>query len=479
MATDYLQTDEEGHVTWIGSDSESRVVDFTKLAQAYATDASTKIDPVAKATASNPAGDTTEYDGYTILFNNLKLGYYLVDSSTGALCSLDTLASNIEVQEKNLVPTVEKKVQENSNIGTNKEWDDANDANIGDIVKYQSKINLKYNSINVVFHDIMTEGLTFNYDENTEWSNEGVSLPGGKVDNLILKLSQDGSSSTITLVEGENKDYVVNTDSSDNSFTITFKDYFYQRMSQTGENGQYVATRWNVLIEYSAVLNEKAFIGNSTSDNKANINKCYVSYGDKNSHSLEDETVTNTWQFSAMKYAEQGTEKLALSGAKFKLYRNEIQDTEGGKVEKDTTIVYIKFVPVSNCEENSTSEAVYRVAEPDETNNVTDTIVTNKSGKFTIIGLDSATYNLLETEPPFGYNKLSSPIRVTIDKDGIVTGPKGTIAVGDYLYVLNNSGAVLPSTGGIGTTIFYVAGSILLIGAAVLLIVKKRMSDEK
>lgn len=479
-AKKYLQTDVEGHVTWVGNtpmDGSPKVVEFAKLAQAWAADPSHNINPVATATAENPTGDTTEYDSYVIKFTNLNLGYYLLDTSMGALCSLNTLSADINMTEKNTVPETTKQVQENSNVGTSTEWGDKNDAWIGDTINYSSEIRVKRDCSNLIFHDEMTVGLTFNYNAATEWDNNGKDMPDGKVDNLVLNLSQGGASTKQKLVQytgsGDEALYDYKVTVSDNKFDITFLDGFYKRLTAVGDNGGYVSDNWVVYVTYSAILNENAVVGDT-----GNINKCYATYGDKNHSTAESTTKTQTWEFKAMKYAQQGTEKKPLDGAQFKLYRNEQSDNGDGKIEKETTQIYYNFIEVENCNADSEQEAVYRIAKEGETGSV-DHITTNKSGKFTIKGLDSATYNLIETVAPKNYNPLSGPVRVVINKQGEVTGNAESIAAGEYVYILNNSGAVLPSTGGIGTTIFYVAGSILLIGAAVLLIVKKRMSNEK
>ena len=115
---------------------------------------------------------------------------------------------------------------------------------------------------------------------------------------------------------------------------------------------------------------------------------------------------------------------------------------------------------------------VYRVATADDTNTVTE-IETDATGKFTIKGLDSDIYYLTETAAPAGYNKLAGPITIVIGEDG-KTSVDNTVV--DEVKVLNQAGSELPETGGMGTTIFYVLGSILVLGAAVLLITKKRMN---
>ena len=121
---------------------------------------------------------------------------------------------------------------------------------------------------------------------------------------------------------------------------------------------------------------------------------------------------------------------------------------------------------------------VYRVAKTGETGTVT-AITTDATGKFTIKGLDADTYYLTETAAPAGYNKLADPVTIFIGEDGVVNAtddnPNGVTEV----KVLNQSGTELPSTGGMGTTVFYVVGGILVVGAVVLLVARKRMAAGK
>ena len=113
-------------------------------------------------------------------------------------------------------------------------------------------------------------------------------------------------------------------------------------------------------------------------------------------------------------------------------------------------------------------------AKTGETGTVTE-ITTDATGKFTIKGLDADTYYLTETAAPAGYNKLAGPVTIVIGENGVVNGTTEAPQGVDEVKVLNQSGAELPSTGGIGTTIFYVLGGVLVVGAAVLLVTKKRM----
>lgn len=112
----------------------------------------------------------------------------------------------------------------------------------------------------------------------------------------------------------------------------------------------------------------------------------------------------------------------------------------------------------------------YRVAVTGETGN--STVITGNTGKFTIQGLDAGRYYLTETQQPAGYNKLKDPIEIVIEGNGDIKVDAKKV---DEVKVENNTGSLLPSTGGMGTTLFYIFGAILVIGSGVVLITKKRM----
>ena len=101
-------------------------------------------------------------------------------------------------------------------------------------------------------------------------------------------------------------------------------------------------------------------------------------------------------------------------------------------------------------------------------------VTTDATGKFTIAGLDADTYYLTETAAPAGYNKLAGPVTVVIGENGVVNATTEASQGVDEVKVLNQTGTELPSTGGIGTTIFYVVGGVLVVGAVALLIVRRR-----
>ena len=406
----YVTMDGE-YVTWkAGADA----AEFAKKALQYAK--TNDIDGDKNATAQT--GTTTA----SVEFINLPLGYYLVDSSVGALCSLGTTNEEVTITEKNVVPTVEKKVQEDS---TNT-YGASNTADIGQTVNFQTTIKAQAGAENYVLHDKMSKGLTF--DEN-------VTVKKGE-----------------TLVDASN--YIL-TKSTDSSFGITDDCTF--ELSFTKDFCNSLAKDDVITVSYSAILNEKAAIAG-----EGNKNETWLSYGDANK-TIHKMTTTKTYSISVFKYenSEDHT-KTGLANAEFTISKKNNDSMEP-----------INLVKTSD---TSASEATYRVAMKTEASGIKKVtiITTPATGKFKIEGLDADTYYLTETKQPAGYNKLAAPVRVTIDKDGNVTMGESSDPV-NQVEIENKTGSLLPSTGGRGTTLFYILGGILVLGSAVILITKRRM----
>ena len=399
----YVNVDTQGYVTWVeGAD----VAEFAKLAQAEAA----KKDADASATAP----DASEGNAYsTVTFAGLNLGYYLVDTSLGTLCSLDTTNPSVVMEEKNEVPPIpDKQVKEDSTS----EWGESNTAQIGDTVEFRTTITAKKGAQNYVLHDQMSDGLT--------------------LDEQSIKVTVNG----VRLEKGTAYTVVTNpTDGCD--FEIQFTQTYLDTITQDAE----------IVVTYSAVLNDKAVIYPS-----GNLNKTKLDYGD-NSSTEWDETKTYTFKFDIIKTDSNGK---VLNGAKFELYD---APTGGNK---------IALVKETNGD--------YHVATDTEKNAEGFTPAVIEAGKVTVKGLDAdTTYWLEETEAPAGYNKLSGRVKVEIKNSNLTTTMTGdTWADGNGgVQITNKTGAELPSTGGMGTTIFYIIGSVLVLAAVVLLIVRKRMSD--
>lgn len=427
---DYVHFDDQGYVTWVGEKTEERVAEFAKLAQAEATKTGSTITPDDTATAPPAAEGATSS---TVTFNKLKLGYYLVDTSLGTLCSLDTTNPNVEMYEKNEVPVPEKKVQEDSD----QKWGTSNTAQIGDTVNFKTTITAKKGAQNYVLHDKMSQGLTLIHDS--------IRVEAKKVNAteteqpITLTERQHYSVRVENLNENENRDET--KDGCD--FEIVFtQDYLDTIQEDTV-----------ITVTYKAILNENAVISTN-----ANTNETKLNYGEESKYETDwKKTNTYTFKFDIIK---TDSNKKVLDGAKFELYDAQ---TGGHKID---------LVKESN--------GVYHVATAAEKNANGFTSAVIEAGRATVKGLDAdTTYWLEEIEAPAGYNKLPGRVEVKIENSNLTTTMTGdTWADGNGgVQITNNTGAELPSTGGMGTTIFYIIGSVLVLAAIVLLIVRKRMSD--
>ncbi len=391
----HLTADSQGYVTWDGDEDADSVKAFASEAKDYAKD-------------KTPA-DTKVANSSTVEFDNLPLGYYLVVSDLGVLCSLNTTKPNVEVVEKNGAPTADKTVKNASGS-----YDSGNDAGVGDTVEYKVVITVNDGDPqNYVLHDTMT-GLTFNSGSVTILKNNDVFTS-----------------------------YAVVTNTDDN---CTFEIHF---------NKGSLATNDVLTVTYSATVSANAVIGNA-----GNPNDIHLDYGN-DGHTSSSGTKTYVWSFDIFKYTEKDGKNQALAGAQFILYKVEGDAKQYAVIVGDTLTGWTK-----NKEDATT------LTSPD-------------NGKLSIKGLNAGTYYLEETKAPDGYNTLEAPITVTIEANNAhVTGTASAkiLQNGDdtdgTIKVLNNTGATLPSTGGIGTTIFYVIGGGLMVAAIVLLVTKKRMENK-
>lgn len=393
----YIDLDSNGHPTWkTGADAAA----FAKAALTWAAD---KKISGTKETAT----------GDTVTFSDLGLGYYLVDSSLGALCGLNTTTPNVTIEEKNGQPTIEKKVKSHYDG-----WAEKNTAKIGDTVEFKIVVHVEAGAQSYKVADTMSDGLTFN--------------------SSSLKVTYKDAPATA------NSDYTLEPGKNGTTFTLTFKDSYVA--DKVGEA---------IVVTYNATLNDKAVV-------TGNKNRATLHYGNK--QTVNKETTTYTHEFDLVKVDgtanEDGTHTL-LNGAKFKLYETKTSDTA------------LRFV--------KNADGSYRVAlDTENGENVTDTIVVN--GKVHISGLDKVNYWLDETLAPDGYNKLTERQEVKLSEGSqnatLETGATTWAEGNGGVVVENNAGTVLPSTGGMGTTLFYVIGGGLMVAAVVLLVTKKRMEHK-
>ena len=411
----YVDIDELGYVTW---KENASVADFAAKAIAFAK-------------AQNIANDGQKTaDSSTVAFTGLDLGYYLVQSDLGALCSLDTTMPSVTIKEKNSEPTVEKKVKEDSTGA----FGETNDADIGQTVEFKTTITVVDGQPKgYVLHDTMSAGLTFN--------KTTVEV---KIGERILTADTDYTLVTEGLTDGC-------------TFEVRFIDDKDENGNATGSH----ALKPNdvVTVTYSATVNANAVVGDKGNPNATKLN--YTEGSTTTKETPESKTYTYVWKFDVLKYTMKDSTDTPLAGAKFVLYK-----TVDGKN------YYVKATDgkVTGWTETKAEGTVFE---------------TPANGSFTISGLDADTYYLEEVEAPAGYNKLAAPVKVTITATINATTNVGTATVtyGENstgtVKIENKTGVELPSTGGVGTTIFYVIGGLLMAVAVVLLVTKKKMSATK
>lgn len=391
--TQYVSIDDQGYVTWV---KDADPAAFAKAALAHAKEAS--IDPDATETA----------DSTTVEFTGLNLGYYLVDTTLGTLCSLDTTEPDVTMQEKNEVPSQTKEVQEDSDNS----WGDENTAEIGDTVNYRTTIKAKPGAQGYVLHDVMSAGLTLNPD-----SIEATGLTKGQ--------------------DANNGDYhVVTTGLSDE---CTFEVVFHQSYLDT------ITEAKDIVVTYSAVVNEKAEIYDAS-----NPNKTTLKYGeDSEFETVPSETKTYTFKVDVVKTDDKDK---VLDGAQFKLY-----DAKTGGNE-------IALVKVS--------DGVYRLAKDGETG---VEYITTVNGQLEIKGFDANTnYYLEETKAPDGYNKLAERVEIAVKEANLEASVSNDTWQSGGVHIVNKAGDLLPTTGGMGTTILYTIGGVLVVAAGSMLVIRRK-----
>lgn len=362
--------------------------------------------------------------GTPVQFTGLGLGYYLVDSSVGTLCSLDTTKPTVEIKEKNGVPSVDKKVS-NSKTGT---FGTSSTASIGDTVNFKTTITAQPGAQNYVLHDKMTEGLTF--DKNS----------------INVSLHKKATNADETLVT--NTDYNVETiNLKDTDLKCTFHINFTQTLCNR------LAADDTITVTYSATLNDKAVIGST-----GNVNETKLNYGDSK-ETTESKTHTFTYDIPVFKYTMKDNVKTGLEHAKFTLSLNE----DGAN-------------PIKFKESNENNKYI-----KDETGAITE-VESPQDGKLTFEGLGAGTYYLTETKQPDGYNKLAKSVKIEMDANGTIkVDGKSTLESEEskrLVEVENKTGTVLPSTGGMGTTMIYLVGAVLVLGSGVVLATKRRVKNK-
>ena len=385
---------------------------------------------------TNPAGSANAKDSSdNYVITGLEPGYYLVKDK-GPTTGQDSyskfilqVVGNKTVAVKKQVPESYKKVMDkNDTTGTTTAWQDSADWDIGDKVPFQltGTVASDYKEYKapyqLVFHDTLSEGLTFDKNSVKVYTNDSTD-----------PISADQYTVTYPATDGH-------------TFDVTIKNV-------KALDG--IVTK--IRVEYEATLNEHAVIGSAGNPNKMYMdfsNNPNSTQGGEKGTTPEDKVIVFTYKTIINKV---DSEKHLLAGAAFKLE----------KVNKNGSNTLVKEF---TADENTTS--------------------------FEFKGLDDGQYILTETKTPEGYNTMD-PITFEItathdveSNDPTLTELSGNKVIGEIEFtvskddgsltadVVNNKGSELPETGGMGTTVLYAAGTLMILAAAAFLVMKKK-ADSK
>lgn len=402
----YMATDADGYVTWVAAEDDDTKATFAKLALAYAKE--NDIAPV-KSSANDGEFVITENSGK---FSGLELGYYLVDSTVGALCGLTTTNPDASINAKNGIPTIDKQVKEDSTD----QWGAHNTADIGQTVEYRVTINVHAGAQNYVLHDQMADGLT--YKEVT------------KIEHVVP--GQDTHTVDAAKYEVKTGAGVV-TDGCD--FEVHFSEGFCNELE----------TNDKIIVSYTAMLNRNAVIAGD-----GNVNTAWLSFGEGNK-SNEDSVITYTYGIDIVKTDSQNT---LIDGAEFKIYDAATGGNEVAVVLMDDGVTYRRA----------------RADEPGISIVVEDgkvRVVGFDNGTYYLEETEAPDgYNKLTARQKF--------IISDGNLDAIFNGE--IYSTGSGVHVVNKTGSMLPETGAAGTMLFITFGMIVALGTGVLLVTKKRMS---
>lgn len=411
-------------------------------------------------------GDSTPVlqGGHTNGFKLEEAGYYLiVDTSSFSsdanndsyhaynsfLLKVNQKNYHVQITPKVVKPTVKKEVYDNddgSSSGDNNGWGSSADHAINEEFKFRLIAKLPesennghaydyYDKYSVIFHDTLSDGITYD-----------------RPDSVVIK--------------SNGKTYVIPNDSSKYTIGLESQNYLVVKIPDVKACAKDAGFDLNdgatITVTYTAHLNENAAV-NGSAENKNSVRLQYSNnprpdgeYWGYTPNYTESEVYVYTYQLNNTKYhdtAEKGNE---LKDVGFRLYsdadyKNEVELYQDGEF----------YYPIKNA---SNKQAVEMKSAED--------------GTFNVKGLDAGTYYLKETKTPADYNPCDvPPVIIKANHKGNQVDLNGSTL---STTIINNKagGITLPSTGGIGTTLFYVVGGGLMVAAIVLLVTKKRMENK-
>lgn len=459
--------------------------------------------------------------------------------SVVAAAALDTVNKNIEMTVKASAPTIDKYIQDYPTTGGRGQYSEASIGDTIDFRLASTIPNMKgYAKYFYVVNDTLSKGLTIDASTIEIYIDKGGDYQKQLVKDTDYTVEVKYYSSTDDTTEISNFDATNSTLLASLDHTklkIVFKNFIQYQTDDIDDNqpGDQNRVGQRITIDYDAALNTNAVVGKTGNPNTVNLtystnpNVTPIGSGDEpdtndpTGKTPDSKTITYTTKIQLTKVNADSTQ--VLSGAKFQITGNGVKTTyvTTEKFEKltsdpaTTDTVYYKLTDGSYTTTDPNGSGVntdkyvknddngydkYKMAvtrtavTKSDSTNVTGT--TGEDGILTFEGLGDGEYTITEIEAPTGgYVKLTKPIVINIKWSKDTTGEECTwsgqaIEAGDNMYVnvtspngvitfkvANSREGNLPDTGGIGTTIFYVVGSVLVVGALIILVTKKRMKN--
>ena len=442
-AKHYVSIADDGVVTLLTSKESDLQKDgawakaFSAVVKKFLTENSS--NPSIKAEADPTVGIDNTHEGMkTYTWSGLEIGYYFIDTSVGSLCFLDTNHAKVEVSEKNELPSVTKTVKEGDSQVA------ASNTAVGTMAEFTITVTVVNGQEQYKITDTLSKGLRL--DESTITISDDMSTDFGTLGYKTVTHNDPG-------------------DAADNDvFTVELHKAYTDALERRPAT---------VTIKYKAMVTGAAIV---KGDANTMTNGVTLEYGDDYSIESTDKPVTTTYNYNIdiVKYTQDGEQNVRLNGAKFNLYD---AATNGNKYNFVGTAGKYTICTDSSCVHESHAEK----------------LETDAQGNLLLQGLDEGTYYLEETDAPEGYNKLSARTEIVINEksgaedqviNGVVKNGEASITLkkGEgtedvtAIGIENKSGNELPETGGIGTTIFYTVGGVLMVTALALFITKKKMA---
>ena len=364
---------------------------------------------------------------------------------------------NVTINHKVVKPTVEKKVYDNfDNQDGTSTGDFGSSADHAINEKFQFQLIAKlpagrdegraydyYDKYSVIFHDTLSDGITYDKDDN--------------LDSVVI----ESNGKTYNIPKDSSKYDIDTTDlESQNSFVVNIPDV----KACAKDAGFDLNDGATITVTYTAHLNDKAYV-NTAGGSTSNINKVYLTYSNnpKDESSVgqtpESKVCVYTYQLNNTKHQDSENGPV-LEGAGFRLYSDKAcTEEQEVKLYKEGAFYY----PIKDATDKDAVEMM----------------ISGQDGQFNVRGLDAGTYYLKETKTPDDYSPCDdTKIVISATHDEHNVNLSGESNLNNKIINKKAGGITLPSTGGIGTTLFYVVGGGLMVAAIVLLVTKKRMENK-